>query len=344
MSDLYRGDLLRKRYKKLASQAKKAEDQGRVEQAADLYEEAITVLKAIKVQKKGGRSEDKKIKRIQKRIENLRSNVATGSESSENGDEEGSWDMFNVRKPEIRFSDVGGREKLKKQIREKFLEPVKESEEHRYYGLDTPNGLLLYGPPGTGKTFMAKAIGGELDATFVWVRGGDLKSKYKGESEGNVTKLFDKAKKSQPCVLFFDEADALFTRRQEFNSDSDMVNAILSEVQELQGEDVFVVGATNAPKRLDKAATRPGRFDEKVKVGYPSMKTRAAILDKILSDRPVQEGRVDLRSIADDTHGYSAADLAKLVDEAAREAKSESIDINQKHLRYAVSNTTGSKK
>jgi len=354
MSDALKSDLLRTRAKDNLEKAQQLEKNGEKEKALVFYEKSLEILQMLQ-KLEGGKAEERLHQRVQQHVSQLKGedpdfdlDENTGSDGSCSGTEFGSdssdvdWELFEASQPDIDFSDIGGRQRLIKEIQQVFLDPINEKEEHDYYNLDTPNGLLLYGPPGTGKTYTAKAIGGELDATFVHVRSGDLKSKYKGESESNATELFDKARSDQPCILFFDEADALFTNRDEHNSDGDLTNAILREISELEGEDVFVVGATNNAKRLDPAILRNGRMDKKVKVGLPSKETRLAILEKMSENFPVDPRITDLRSVADDTHGYSAADLEAIMKNAARKAKEENTDINHQHLKQAVKETNPS--
>ncbi|MCS7104518.1 MAG: CDC48 family AAA ATPase [Thermofilaceae archaeon] len=225
-----------------------------------------------------------------------------------------------VEVPEVEWSDIGGLEDVKQQLREAVEWPLKHPEFFKEMGIDPPKGVLLYGPPGCGKTLLAKAVATESEANFIAVKGPEVLSKWVGESERAIREIFSKARQAAPCVVFFDEIDSIVPRRG-YRYDSGVtdriVNQLLTEMDGLEKlEGVVVVGATNRPDILDPALLRPGRFDRLVYVPPPDRATRLEILKVHTKRMPLAED-VDLERIADATEGYTGADLAALCREAA---------------------------
>jgi transitional endoplasmic reticulum ATPase len=229
-----------------------------------------------------------------------------------------------TERPAIDFADVGGMEPLKEEIRMKIIHPLRHPELYRAYGKRVGGGILLYGPPGCGKTHLARATAGEVQAGFISVGIHEVLDMYMGESERNLNHLFQQARDEAPCVLFFDEVDALAARRSDLrvSGGRPLVNQFLAELDGLDGinDGVLVLAATNAPWHLDPAFRRPGRFDRILFVPPPDADARAAILRVLLRGRPVAE--VDHARVARKTDGFSGADLKALV-EAAVERKLE---------------------
>jgi transitional endoplasmic reticulum ATPase len=223
-----------------------------------------------------------------------------------------------LERPRISFADVGGMEQLKEDIRLRILYPRLHPELYRAYGKRAGGGMLLYGPPGCGKTHLARATAGELGAAFVTVGIADVLDMYVGSSERNLQRIFSVARAHAPCVLFFDEVDALAASRADFKSSAGrhVINQFLSELDgaEHSNEGVLVIGATNAPWHMDSAFRRPGRFDQVVFVPPPDHAARVEILRVLLRDRPAVG--VDLERLAGATDGYSGADLMGIVDRA----------------------------
>jgi SpoVK/Ycf46/Vps4 family AAA+-type ATPase len=361
MGDVYRADRLGKQFKEHKEEAKKAEKDGRVKEAVQLYERCLDTLENLKETSDGsGHEQDLMIEDIQNHIQQLKASGEQDFSPSENSEEQSdnssedtdsgtvetgagsNWDQFQPVQTDLDFRDVGGRQQLKNSIREDFINPVENPEKYRKYDLQVPNGILFHGPPGTGKTFLAKALGGEIKADFVPVNAGELRNKYVGETESNTEKLFEEAKQNQPVILFFDEADQLMTDRSSDEHKANLTNTLLKEIDDLDGEEVFVVASSNRPSRIDPAILRPGRIGESVKIGYPPKNTRRAILSKQLEGRPVAD--VNLDGLVKPTYGYSAADLEKLVDVAARKALGEDSPITDKHLKIGLEQTSPSKK
>jgi SpoVK/Ycf46/Vps4 family AAA+-type ATPase len=243
---------------------------------------------------------------------------------------EGDFDV--VARSAVRLDDVSGMADVKRQIELSLLGPIRNPELMKAYKVSARGGLLLYGPPGCGKTYIAKAISGELGANFYQVGIADVLHHWFGESERSIRSVFDSARRNAPCVLFFDELDALGHRRSALSGSSGMrpvVNTLLEEMDSATStnDGVYVLGATNAPWDVDPALRRPGRFDRMVFVGLPDADARAGILRSHLKDRPV--AGIDLNSIAKRTDGFSGADLAHVCDSATQLAMAESMRSGQ---------------
>ena len=243
------------------------------------------------------------------------------AESSE-GDRQSSAEQWVVReRPSIRFDDVAGLDDVKEEIRIKMIYPFTHAELAERFDIKAGGGVLLYGPPGTGKTLLAKATAGELDATFFRVSAADMLSKWVGEAEQNIKKLFDAAAASERAVIFIDEIESLVPARRDEGS-SVMQRVVPQILQGMEGFDkgkkqsVLFMGATNVPWQLDPAVLRPGRFDEKIYIPLPDVAARRRLLDIHLSRRPLAQD-VDLDALAARLEGYSGADIKYLCDRAA---------------------------
>lgn len=226
------------------------------------------------------------------------------------------------QRPTVRLLDVGGLEAVKRRLETAFLVPMRNPELTKLYGKSLRGGLLLYGPPGCGKTFIARALAGELGASFYSVSIADVLSGLFGESEGNVHRIFEFLRAHTPCVLFVDELDSLGGKRTNLTNDSmrGVVNQFLIELDGANGdnEGVFVLGATNQPWDVDGALRRPGRFDRTVFVPPPDAVARAAIFRSNLEHRPVE--RIDVEELARASAGLSGADIAYVCEVAAERA------------------------
>jgi SpoVK/Ycf46/Vps4 family AAA+-type ATPase len=243
---------------------------------------------------------------------------------------EGDFDV--VARSDVRLDDVAGMADVKRQIELSLLGPIRNPELMKAYKVSARGGLLLYGPPGCGKTYIAKAISGELGANFYQVGIADVLHHWFGESERSIRSVFDSARRNAPCVLFFDELDALGHRRSALSGSSGMrpvVNTLLEEMDSATStnDGVYVLGATNAPWDVDPALRRPGRFDRMIFVGLPDAEARTGILRSHLKDRPV--AGIDLKSIAKRTDGFSGADLAHVCDSATQLAMAASMRSGQ---------------
>ncbi len=229
-----------------------------------------------------------------------------------------------VEIPKISWDDVGGLEDVKREIIEAVEWPLKFPDRFKKFGIKPPKGILLFGPPGTGKTLIAKAVANETEANFISVKGGELLSKWLGESEKAVRKIFRKARQVAPCIIFFDEIDAIAQMRgidEGTRAVERVLNQLLIEMdglEELHG--VVVIGATNRPDILDPALLRPGRFDRLVYVRPPDRKSRLAIFRIHTKNMPLAED-VDLEELADMTEGYVGADIEAICREAVTSSR-----------------------
>jgi len=247
-----------------------------------------------------------------------------------------------VEKPDVSWSDIGGLEKTKKDIKELIEWPIKYPEKFRELGIETPKGIFLYGPPGTGKTMLAKAVANETEANFILVNGPELLNKYVGESEKGVREIFQKARQSAPCIIFFDEIDSIAPKRGKYQGShvtESVVNQLLTEIDGLEElKDVIIVGATNRPDIVDPALLRPGRFNKMIETEAPDKEARKKILEVHTKKMPIEKD-VDLDEIADETENYSGADLAAIVQEAGINAlreKRDELKVTKKDFELAL--------
>jgi SpoVK/Ycf46/Vps4 family AAA+-type ATPase len=225
---------------------------------------------------------------------------------------------FVLERSEIKFVDVGGMEQLKEQIRMKIIFPITHPEIFKAYKKEIGGGILLYGPPGCGKTYFARATAGEVNAYFISVGIHDVLDMYIGQSENNLHDLFQLARGNDPCVLFFDEVDALGAKRSDLRrgGGSQLINQFLSELDGVDSSNkgVLILAATNAPWHLDSAFRRPGRFDRVIFVPPPDQAARVAILQIMLNDKPIKN--IAFEKVAQKTEHFSGADLRAVVDQA----------------------------
>jgi AAA+ superfamily predicted ATPase len=253
--------------------------------------------------------------------------------------------LMGLERPKINFSDVGGMEAVKDEIRLKIIHPLQFPDLYKAYGKASGGGLLLYGPPGCGKTHLARATAGEVQASFISVGISDILDMWLGNSEKNLHQLFELARSQAPCVLFFDEVDALAANRHDLRQSAGrtVINQFLEELDGAtrSNEGVLIMAATNAPWHLDPAFRRPGRFDRITLVTPPDEPARAAILDILLRGKPLAPG-VNTAAVAARTAGLSGADLMALVDGAvdvclrASMRSGRPLPIEQSHLLDAA--------
>lgn len=238
-----------------------------------------------------------------------------------------------VQAPTVRWEDVGGLDDAQMRLKEGVELPLKDPDAFRRLGIRPAKGFLLYGPPGTGKTLLAKAVAREAEANFIATKSSDLLSKWYGESEQQIARLFARARQVAPCVIFIDELDSLVPARGgsmgEPQVTERVVNTILAEMDGLEElQSVVVIGATNRPNLIDPALLRPGRFDELVYVGVPDKAGRERIL-RIQTDKMPLAADVDLGSIAEQTQRYTGADLEDVVRRAGLVALRQSLETRE---------------
>ncbi len=252
-----------------------------------------------------------------------------------------------VEIPKVKWDQIGGLDEVKEVLKEMVEWPLKYADSFTRMGIEPPRGILLYGPPGTGKTLLAKAVANESGANFISIKGPELRSKWVGESERMVRDLFRRAKQVSPCIIFFDEIDALAPRRGAMygeHATESIVSQLLTEMsglEELKG--VVVIAATNRPDMIDPALLRPGRFDRQVLVPAPDEKERLEIFKVHTKNVPLKS--VSLDHLAKITEGFSGADIEALVRESAMSALRENIkskEIKMKNFEEALKKATPS--
>ncbi|MEM5815478.1 MAG: CDC48 family AAA ATPase [Candidatus Aenigmatarchaeota archaeon] len=229
---------------------------------------------------------------------------------------------MEAKVPVVTYEDIGGMKPVVEKVREMIELPLRYPEIFERLGIEPPKGVLLYGPPGTGKTLLARAVANESGAYFISVNGPEFLSKFYGESESNLRKIFEEAEKNAPAIIFFDEIDAIAPKREEVTGEVErrIVSTLLTLMDGLKSRGkVIVIAATNRPDDIDPALRRPGRFDREIEVPVPDRDGRLEILKIHTRNMPLAKD-VNLDEIADKTHGYVGADLMALCKEAAMSA------------------------
>jgi SpoVK/Ycf46/Vps4 family AAA+-type ATPase len=249
-------------------------------------------------------------------------------------EDDGGVDAWEATRETITLADVGGLEDVKHRLEIAFLGPLRNEELRQLYKKDVRGGLLLYGPPGCGKGFIARALAGDIGASFLSVSINDVLDMWIGSSERNLHEIFATARRRAPTVLFFDELDALGRKRSQLSNSAmrTTVNQLLHELDGVgvENTDVFVLGATNHPWDVDPALRRPGRFDRTVLVLPPDQGAREAIFRTHLADRPI--AGIDPRRLATLTDGFTGADIAHVCDTAAEKALSDAIRSGERRM------------
>ncbi|UMG94222.1 ATP-binding protein [Nocardioides sp. TF02-7] len=242
---------------------------------------------------------------------------------------DGSTALWDAERPAVTLADVAGLAEVKQHLETTFLAPLRAPEIAAAFGQRPGGSLLTYGPPGCGKTFIAKAIAGDLGASFIHVTLADLLSKWIGESEKAIQSVFRDARAAAPCVIFFDEFDALGGRRTSGGGGSQSMRMLVTQLlEELDGvasanDGVYFLAATNRPWDIDPALRRPGRIDKTVLVLPPDAVARAAIVQRALEGKPTDD--LDVVAVAAATEGFSGADLTHLTTTVLQQAVAESM-------------------
>ena len=240
--------------------------------------------------------------------------------------------------PSVKWEDIGDLEEVKEVLKEAVELPIKEPEKFEKMGIRPPRGILLYGPPGTGKTLLAKAAATESSANFISIRGPEIMSKWVGESEKAIRKIFKKARQSAPCIVFLDEIDSIAPKRGSSVSGvtERIVNQLLTSMDGITSlGGVIVIAATNRPDIVDPALLRPGRFDRLLLVPPPNEEGRRRIFEVHTRKMPLED--VDLGVLARKTHGYTGADIENLCREAGMAAiRDNSEKVKMKHFEEAL--------
>jgi transitional endoplasmic reticulum ATPase len=234
-----------------------------------------------------------------------------------------------IQRPNVNWDDIGGLAEVKEELTEAIEWPLKHADLFNQADVKPPKGLLLYGPPGTGKTMIAKAVATTSEANFISIKGPELLSKWVGESEKGVREIFRKARQAAPCIIFFDELDAVAPRRGRSEGDAHVTERVISQIltemdglEDLKG--VVVIGATNRPDIIDEALLRPGRFDRILEVPLPDKDARKEILGIHAKRKPL-DYTVNIDKLVELTEGYTGADIAAITNAAAMSAIKEYI-------------------
>ena len=255
-----------------------------------------------------------------------------------------------VEVPTVKWSDIGGLKEVKQRLQEAVEWPLKYPEVFKKINVEGPKGILLFGPPGCGKTLLAKAVATESEANFIAIRGPELISKWIGESEKGIRKIFSKARQVAPSIIFFDEIDSIAPRRgQESGAKvtERVVNQLLTEMDGVESlERVIVIAATNRPDILDEALLRPGRFDVIVEIPLPDSESRLDILKIHTKGMPLKD--VDINELVEPTEGFTGADIKSLVREAGLNAIRKGLDkteyVTKEDFKEALEKVKSSKK
>ena len=233
----------------------------------------------------------------------------------------------DLERPEISFKNVGGMNDLKEEIEMKIIHPLKFPDMYKAYGKSAGGGILMYGPPGCGKTYIARATAGEINASFMSIGINDILDMWIGSSEKNIHEVFEEARRNKPCVLFFDEVDALAASRTDMRQSSTrhVINQFLTELDGVKSSNdgILILAATNAPWHLDSAFKRPGRFDRLIFVPPPDETARTNILRIMLAGKPINE--IDYDLISSKVQNFSGADLKSLIDLTVEEKLKEAM-------------------
>lgn len=233
------------------------------------------------------------------------------------------------KRDKITFEDIAGLDEAKKAFKEKVVDAFEHKDLYQKYGKKVGGGLLLYGLPGTGKTMFAEAASNETDSLFIPVKCSDIKSKWYGESEANVKRIFEKARKAKKAIIFFDEFEAIGSKRTDNseNANNDLVPQILAEMQGVDSSKsnsvILVIAATNKPWSIDSAFLRPGRFDEKIYIPLPDLEARKKLFELKLKSIPQEN--LDYDYLADITNGFNGADIGAFCDKLKMLAINKSI-------------------
>tara|TARA_Y100000589_G_scaffold65275_1_gene56816 strand:+ start:11294 stop:13033 length:1740 start_codon:yes stop_codon:yes gene_type:complete len=244
------------------------------------------------------------------------------------------------------FKKIAGMDNLKEMIKEEVINPLKDPESHKDYGIEPPNGVLFYGPPGCGKTFFAECLSEEIGFNFMKVKPSDVGSKYVHGGKEKIKELFDSAKENAPTILFLDEIDAMIPDRESGDIGhhyASEVNEWLVQLNNVGQSDVFIIAATNKMEKIDSAVLRAGRFDKKILIAVPDFESRKALFELYLNIRKkVLSDDLNLDKLSELTNNYVAVDIKLIINDSARKALKNRSKISQEIIEKVIQETTPS--
>ncbi len=247
----------------------------------------------------------------------------------------------NINIPKgLGFAAIAGMDELKSKLQEEVIDPLRNPEEYRKYGITIPNGMLLYGPPGCGKTFFAKHFAEEVGFNFMFVTPATLKSRYVNATQENIAKMFKDAEENAPTIIFIDEINELVPNREDDVHEMSIsaVNEMLAQMDRTGEKGIFIIGATNLPKKIDPAILRAGRLENKYYVGVPDLVARKKLFELYLKDRPYDFG-INYGELATLTENYVSADIQLIVNTSARVALKNHSKITMEILKNIIAST-----
>lgn len=315
-------------YQTYLTQAREAETSGALESAQKLYRHAAQSLLVV-AKSNDGEIQASQLKNVELLINKANSLTQGGSAGSQSA--QGPFQAEAV--PDVGFCDIAGLEDVKREVRERVLQPILKPEVYQAFGIKPGGGILMFGLPGTGKTMIARAIAKEVQAPFFYINTSDIKDKYVGSSERNIAALFDQVRKEKAAVIFMDEFDGLGGKAgDDSNSTS---RSILAELKsQMDGFDkdaktvLLLLAATNKPWDIDTSFLRSGRFSKMLYVPLPDEEARRFLVTRHLSKHPL-EADMDLHSLVQKTEGYNAADVVEVCTQAKLRAASRSVKVDQ---------------
>lgn len=302
--------------------------EGDAARARELYQKSLEINRGVADPALEKELAEHKLPPVESDATRTRGGVTEGGDFLESSDDShprggAAFDLglADFERPKLAFKDVGGMDALKEEIRMKIIYPLQHADLFKAYDKKVGGGVLLYGPPGCGKTLISKATAGEIKANFIALGLHQILDMWIGNSEKNMHEVFQLARQNAPCVLFFDEVDALAADRRDLRQSAgrNLINQFLSEMDgaDSQNDGVLILGATNAPWHIDPAFRRPGRFDRTLFVPPPDEGARAAIIEVMAAKKPVSA--LDPLALAKKTDGFSGADLKAVFDLATEE-------------------------